>query len=117
MEREIEELYRSGVIANPIWRRHRCSLHTLQKFWEKPALSFADIDLDLIEQLNAWALKVHKKKANTVSGYHKDFKKYLNRAKKREIIDENPYDQFSFKYVDGERSVLTDEELRSLYKL
>lgn len=117
MEEDIERLYKTQIISNPTWRRHRCSLHTLQKFWDRPSLSFLDIDLDFIERFDAWAFKVHKKKSNTVSGYHKDFKKYLNRAVKKELIDVNPYSEFSFKYVDGERSVLSRDEVKMLYKL
>jgi site-specific recombinase XerD len=117
MEREIELIYAKKIIVYDTWRRHRCSLNTLKKFHQEATLSFEDINLDFIQAFNAWGFKVHKKKTNTVSGYHKDIKKYLGRAVEQEFIEKNPYQNFSFHYVDGDREVLTQTELKQLYKL
>ena len=112
---KVDELYNTDVISNGTWRRHRSSLNTLQKFWGKSALPMRSINLDLIERFDAWARKVHKRGHNTVCGYHKDIKKYLGVALRRHLIAENPYKDFSFAYVDGDRDALNKEEVQKLY--
>lgn len=98
--------------------RHISTLRTFRNFLQGiNILPICDIDLELIEKFNHYALTILKVKNNTVSGYHKDLKKYLGIAVKQGLIPESPYSNFKFKYVDGEREALTTEQLSSLFKL
>lgn len=117
METKINELYNSNVIVYGTWKRHRCSMNIVKEFWKKPILNISQIDLDWIQKFDAWARKVHKAGHNTVCGYHKDLKKYLTIAVQKFLIEKNPYSGYSFAYVDGDRAVLTQDELKQLFLL
>jgi site-specific recombinase XerD len=117
METKINELYNSNVIAYGTWKRHRCSMNIIKEFHKKSTLNISQINLDWIQKYDAWARKVHKAGHNTVCGYHKDLKKYLTIAVQKFLIEKNPYEGFSFAYVDGDRDVLTQGELKKLFQL
>ncbi|MFD2163653.1 phage integrase SAM-like domain-containing protein [Paradesertivirga mongoliensis] len=117
METEMQFLYEKQILEYHSYRTHKSCLNTLKKFWTRPTLPFELITVDFIAQFDSWAKKVHKVKPNTVAGYHKDIRKYLNRAKKKEYIVVNPYEYFPVAFVPGDRSALTQDELIVLYQL
>lgn len=111
-----DELYRTNAIAKETRRRHRSSIQTWQDFYGYSELKFCDINVALIERFNGWA-KRKGKAHNTVAGYHKDIKGYLNKAVVLKLIPENPYKDFKFKYRPGNREALDQEELGKLVNL
>ncbi|MGB4776595.1 MAG: site-specific integrase [Daejeonella sp.] len=117
MTTEINWLYNKSIIRYSTWKQHRSSLKTFTTFLDQPVLPFSAFDLDLIRRFDVWAKGTHGKMHNTVCGFHKDLKKYLNRAVEKKIITENPYKQFKFAYVDGQREALDQEEVSSLIEL
>jgi integrase/recombinase XerD len=117
MEARAKELYNDSIIVYGTWNRHKSTLTTFKTYYKHPALPVNKIDLEFIQKFDAWAKRVHKRSHNTVCGYHKDIKKYLGIALRKCLISRNPYDDFSFKYVDGDRQALTKEEIKRLYDL
>jgi integrase/recombinase XerD len=117
MHEKAKELYNDDVIVYGTWNRHKSTLNTFREFYKGQLLPAAKIDLDMITRFDAWARRNKKRSHNTVVGYHKDLKKYLSIAVRKCYITFNPYDQFSFKYVDGDRQALDKEELARLYKV
>lgn len=113
---EINKAYNNDIVTYLTWKRHRSSLNQIKKFHDKPALNIHEIDSEFIRRFDAWARK-EGKSHNTVCGYHKDFKNYLSKAVDRMLISRNPYKDFKFAYVDGDREALSQEDLKSLLKL
>lgn len=112
-----KEIHKDGIIIYETYNRHLSSLNTLKKFHKSAELLVHRIDLEWIERFDAWAKKVLKRGHNTVCGYHKDLKKYLGIAVRQGLIMENPYKDFSFSYIDGDRQALTQDEVRRLFEL
>ncbi|WP_295796882.1 site-specific integrase [Mucilaginibacter sp.] len=117
MEVNANALYNQDTIVNPTWRRHRCSLNILKKYYKREVLPIGRLNLDFIEKFDAWARTKHKAGHNTVCGYHKDIKKYLSIAVRKCLIAKNPYEDFSFAYVDGDRVALNRDEINNLITL
>ena len=112
-----KDLYNNNIVVYGTYNRHKSTLHTLQEFFKAPLLPINKINLEFIERFDAWARRSHKRSHNTVCGYHKDLKKYLGVAVRKCLISKNPYEEFSFAYVDGEREVLTKAEVVRLFAL
>ncbi|MDB4922811.1 site-specific integrase [Mucilaginibacter sp.] len=117
MEVNANELYNQDTIVNGTWRRHKCSLNILKLYYNRETLPIGRLSLELIEKFDAWARTKHKAGHNTVCGYHKDIKKYLSMAVRKCLIAKNPYADFSFAYVDGDRVALNQEEINNLITL
>src|SRR5690606_10751810 len=108
--------YNKDIIKYDTWRRHRSTLNRFIEFWGKDFILISDITTDKIREYDAF-WKQRGKKRNTIVGYHKDIKKQLGAAVKKNIIIKNPYDDFKFSYVAGDREALEIEEVNKLYKL
>ncbi len=117
MLRKAKELYNDDVIVYGTYQRHKVALNQLKAFWPTETLPINKIDLDFIQRFDAWAKRKKKKMHNTVCGYHKDIKKYLGVAKRKCLIIKNPYEDFKFAYVDGDRQALNRTDLANLYVL
>lgn len=117
MESKAKDAYNNDLIGYPTWNRHKSTLHILKKFYRGDRLPINRINLELIEKFDAYARKKLKRRHNTVCGYHKDIKKYLGVAVRKCLIAENPYKDFSFTYVDGDREALTQEEVGQLIEV
>lgn len=115
-ENEMKHLSRKSIISYKTYRQQVASLNRVRDFVGGDYLPMHKIRLEWIEEFDAyWRGK--GRAHNTVVGYHKDIKKYLNRALENRLIKENPYDKFSFKYVDGIREALTQDEVKKLMNL
>lgn len=112
---EINRLYNNDVIANETWRRHRSSLNRATDFFG-PVIFLESITPEKLVDFDAFWRKKGKAN-NTIAGYHKDFKKYLNIAVEKNYIKANPYNKFKFGYVDGDREALTQKEVKRLMKM
>lgn len=108
--------YNKDIIKYHTWKQHRASLNKFIEFWKADIIPFSDINLNKIREFDAYWKKIGRKR-NTITGYHKDIKKHLNEAVRKQIIESNPYDGFKFSYVDGDRKPLEQDELIKLLKL
>lgn len=108
--------YNKDIIKYDTWRRHRSSLNRFIEYWGSDHILISDITIDKIREYDAY-WKQKGKKRNTIVGYHKDIKKQLGAAVKKNIIIKNPYDDFKFSYVPGDREALDIDEVNKLYKL
>src|SRR5690606_3127022 len=80
--------YNKDIIQYATWRRHRSSLNRMIEFWGSKIIPIHEITLDKIKEFDAfWRSK--KKKRNTITGYHKDIKKQLAEAVRKNIIRES----------------------------
>ncbi len=105
------------AVNNTIGPRTRKSYHTtLKRLKEfKPKISLHNINYEFIQQFE-YFLRSKKFKVNTIHGYHKNLKVYLNLAIKKELIDinKNPYLRFKVKLEESVKVSLTSQELTDL---
>ncbi|MDX3913012.1 MAG: site-specific integrase [Pseudosphingobacterium sp.] len=111
--KETNNDYNKDVIGYQTWRNHRTAIHRFIEFWESHVIPFADITTDKLKEYDAY-LKKRGKAHNTITGYHKVLRKYLNLAINRNLIKKNPYEGLTFRYVDGNRHPLTQAEVKKL---
>lgn len=113
MADEIRDRYKSKEISYETYRKHRSSLQRFTDFWGSDYIPMAEITKDKISKFDA-SQKSKDKMHNTVTAYHKDIKSYLNRAVAKRIIKENPYKDFKFNWVPGDREALEQEDVTAL---
>ena len=112
MEKKIIERVKNKEIGETSGVHHKVLVNKLKEF--KMTLSFTEIDLKFINSFKNWC-RISKK--NSVNTIHKGlgyFKAYLNIAKREEIINVNPFENFQLKRVDVQRCYLTEAELTRL---
>lgn len=115
--RKQQELYNTGVISEATWKRHRVSVDGLQAYYGCELLRMCDINIDLVQNFNVWLRKKLKVQNNTVCGYMKNFKTYINHAISDGFEINNPFKKFKFSFQPGKRSALEATELTKLKKL
>lgn len=113
-ETKTEQLFEDKIITYETAKRHRSSRKRLQIFVKSDELVFTELDLEFIQKYDHYLRKTMKYAHNTVCGFHKDLKTYINHAIEMGHQVTNPYIKFSYSYRPGERAVLTQEELASL---
>ncbi|MGJ1295519.1 phage integrase SAM-like domain-containing protein [Sphingobacterium spiritivorum] len=116
MSQNINHQYNKNIIVYDTWRRHRSSLNKFVEYWGEPNISIHEITLSKIQEFDGY-WRARNKANNTVAGYHKDIKNYLSKAVFNGYIESSPYEHFKFKYVDGDREALNQDEVKILYKL
>lgn len=116
-ETKTEQLFEDKIITYETAKRHRSSRKRLQAFLKSDELVFTDLDVEFIQKYDHYLRKTKKYAHNTVCGFHKDLKTYINHAIEMGHQVTNPYLKFSYSYRPGERAVLTQEELASLRKM
>lgn len=113
VDQRIKQLFEKGVIQDRTKRTFRSSFNRLKEFNKDQVLPISEFSLKLIEEFQAWARKkgyAH----NTICGFHKNYKKFLNIAIAEKKLHVNPYKDFKFSYQDGNRAVLTQKEVKHL---
>lgn len=113
MAEEMRDRYKSKEISYETFRKHKSSLQRFSEFWGSDYIPISEITLDKISKFDAQQ-KSKDKMHNTVSAYHKDIKTYINRALSKRIIKENPYKEFKFNFVAGDREALEQEDVTTL---
>ncbi|BDS12359.1 site-specific integrase [Aureispira anguillae] len=110
------EMTNSSTLANETKKKQKTALNYLKKFRKK--ILFADLTYDLILEYDRF-LSSHGLHINTIYTHHKQVRRYINVAIKRDIFDanKNPYKKFSPKQVKTERTVLTQQEVAQLEQL
>uniref|UniRef100_F4C2B7 Integrase family protein n=1 Tax=Sphingobacterium sp. (strain 21) TaxID=743722 RepID=F4C2B7_SPHS2 len=105
--------YNKEIISNQTWRNQRNCLRQFIDFWGSPLIPFHEITQEKIREYDAYLRKLDKSH-NTITGYHKVIRKFLNAAEKQNIIKVNPYNGLTFRYVPGSRRPLEQVELKRL---
>jgi integrase len=116
-ENKILQRYREGEIADLTKASHLGTVNHL-KNWKKELL-FADLDDRTAIQFDKY-LSSKKTDCNTINArwaHHKNFRTYLNQAKKKDKIEfVHPYDYFSPKTEMGRFQPLTKDEFLSMWE-
>lgn len=104
---------RRNDIEDSTYRQHKSSKEKLHQF--RPSLSFAEIDVDLIDNYRRWLKTKKNNDINTVHTALRIFKTYVNLAKRKGVISESPFDNYTLKKADPDRVFLLEKELESLW--
>ena len=115
MDKRISERVKQKEITASSEKTQRQCLNRLKKY--KAALSFAEIDLKFIRGFKNYCRTSLNIGINTTSKTLDTFQTYLNIARRDEIIQYNPFDNFSFQGTEPTRVFLTEKELQLLTKL
>lgn len=110
MEVKINQRYRQGEIEESSRDNHLSSLRKLQ-LW-KPSISFSELNNRTAQLFDSWMLrKTGAKSLNARWAVHKNFKTYLNQARKIDHIEFiHPYDFFKAKNEVGRYNPLTKDQ-------
>ncbi|GET20468.1 site-specific integrase [Prolixibacter denitrificans] len=79
-------------------------------------IAFSEIDAEFIELFRRWLKKEHKNETNTLHKQLKIFRLYLNIAKRKGIIKENPFVSIRVKKQKTDRVFLEEDELQELWE-
>lgn len=101
---------RRGEIAASSLKQHESLKAKLQEF--RPALSFSEIDAEFINQFRRHLKLKLGNGQNTIHNNLKNFKTYLNIAKRKGVIQENPFDLVKFSRATTDRVFLSETELK-----
>lgn len=115
MEANYQYLTKKKIICFETYERHKSTLVRIKEFFGE-VIPMSSITLEKIQEFDAYYRSKNRKR-NTIATYHKVFKKYLNIAKEKELILKNPYDNFKFSMVAGDRAALTQAEVKKLFNL
>lgn len=113
-ELKMKQRLRERDISLATYKANQITLNHLKK-WKKK-LFFEELDERSAYQFEAWMIK--KTEAKTINGrygHHKNFKVYLNMAKREKIDFVNPYEYFRVKHQMGRFQPLEKEHFMRLY--
>jgi len=110
MRSDIKE--RKGMIANSTLNMHHSILTNLEKFQRE--ILFSEIDVKFLERFERHLKLKEKNSIDTISKKLRVIKLYLNRAKRNQVIQINPFDQFRIKHGKGRIIYLEEPELRQM---
>lgn len=115
-ETKMKQRYKSGEITHPTFEAHQFTLKRLRTW--KSQLLFSELNNRTAHQFDTWlAKKTEAKSINGRWGHHKNFRTYLNAAKKLdEISFTHPYHYFKAKTEESRFMPLTKEQLIQLYQ-
>ncbi len=111
-----KELASNNTIGPRTRKSHETTLKRLKEF--KPTIFLHNIDYEFVQQFE-YFLRAKNFKVNTVHGYHKNLKAYINLAIKKGLMDinRNPYLRFKVKLEESEKVSLSNQELNDLKEL
>ncbi len=111
-----KELTSNNTIGPRTRKSHETTLKRLKEF--KPTIFLHNLDYEFVQQFE-YFLRAKNFKVNTVHGYHKNLKAYLNLAINKGLIDinKNPYLRFKVKLEESEKVSLSRQELMDLENL
>ncbi len=87
----------------------------LKKF--APNLSFGDLTFDTIQRYDQFLRQKEGLAQNTIWSHHKDLRKFINLAIKKELPIKNPYALFKLKKHPGKKVFLTQAEVNKLLSM
>jgi integrase len=107
------ELWKKNLRPSTL-KNYTCTLNRLKEFSVNPLIS--EVDYKFISHFDAY---LKTKRNNELSGAntrHKCLKVILKEAKRHDIIDKIPYENFKLKKTEGKKVYLTSKELDKLVK-
>lgn len=113
MRLEIKE--RKGVISTSTMVMHYSIASCLEKY--NSNLQFSEMDVHFLDQFEKWLKVKEKNSVDTISKKMRCLRNYLNRAKRSNIIRDNPFDQFKIKKGKGRIIYLEDKEVKQMIGL
>ncbi|MEX2592935.1 MAG: site-specific integrase [Anditalea sp.] len=115
MEQKINERVKYREISLSTKKSHMVTLNHL-KSWKK-SFSFSDMHERTAEEFDRHLRQnTGSQSTNARWGQHRNFKTYLNQAKKERISFVHPYDFYSAKSEMGRFQPLTQEQFRAFYE-
>ena len=119
---DVYEIYlkaRKLEVADGTFRRLKIMYHHLQKFEakKKQTLTFEAINIHFFERLKAYLMQEVKLTNNSLAGYIKSFKAFMNWCVEREYTDNTQFKKFKAKTEKTEVVYLTETEFNALYDL
>lgn len=114
MELSLRKLYLKKVLSEETYKKHK-SIHKQLKVYFGGSLPMLAIDTFRVTVLDAH-YRANGYKSNSITTVHKVFGKYIRMAIDEGLMEEDPYAKLKFNYVPGERVVLTQDEVKKLYK-
>lgn len=112
MERTMAQ--KRGLNSENTLKAHGSLKEKLKKF--RPVLMFADIDEIFISDFQKYMKTKLDNNANTIAKTLRNFKIYINAAKRQGLIKESPFQDIRIRQVEAEREFLDPEELELLMK-
>ena len=109
-----QEALKNFDIGNKTLSHYNTFLNKLKEF--QATIHFSDINLDFVERFNLF-LKDKGYMQNTIHGYHKRMKKFINRAISLDILIKNPYKNFHVRTEDTVKVYLSEKEIEKLEEL
>jgi len=109
-----QEALKNFDIGNKTRSHYNTFLNKLKEF--QVTIYFSDIDLDFVERFNLF-LKEKGYMQNTIHGYHKRMKKFINRAISLDVLIKNPYKNFHVRTEETVKIYLSEKEVEKLEDL
>lgn len=107
---------RKGELSLSSIKQYYVLAEKLKEF--QTVLHFADIDEAFISKFNRWLINKKKNSVNTRFNTFKNFKTFLNIARRQRLINSNPLEAYNpVKKVDSDRVFLDEQEVRALKDL
>jgi len=108
-------LERKGELTESSLAQHRAHLNKLKEF--RPQLTFSELTEDFFVDYQRWLKNNKENGQNTRWNSIKTIRTYINIAKRRKLIDENPLDQMPVRQGKTDRGYLDEMELQRLVNL
>jgi site-specific recombinase XerD len=105
---------RKKELAPNTYKQHKSNLTTMKDF--RKELSFSELNPDFIAKYSRWLKLEQKNDINTIHAKMRVLRSYLNIAIRKNIIQENPFNQVKLKKAAVSRVFLSEEELQKLWK-
>lgn len=113
-QQKMMERLKYGEITAESKKSHEVTLNHLRK-WKK-SLLFSDLDEKTAYKFDQFLInRTGCQKLNSRWGQHRNFKTYLNQAKKERIQFIHPYDFYTAKQEEGRFRPMLQAEVRELY--
>lgn len=106
-----EQLDADSSLKGSTKRSHQNTINKLNKFRDR--IEFGKINYTLIEGFDNF-LRKEELNLNSIQGHHKRLSKYITIAVHKELIDKNPYSNFTVKGEEVDRTFLLMEEIEKI---
>lgn len=116
METRMMERYRSRQITYLTLRNHQVTLDLL-RIWSNGNLPFMALNRRTAEQFDFFLAKERKNSVNGRWSKHRNFRTYLNDAKKDGYTFVNPYEYFTASKHQSKWTSLTERQLKTLLEV
>ncbi|WP_423129396.1 phage integrase SAM-like domain and Arm DNA-binding domain-containing protein [Gaoshiqia sp. Z1-71] len=99
-------------------KHYRTCRRRLEEFireqYGRTDMALSRINYQFLDSFDLFLKSVVQVSSNTAWGYHKDFKRVLNKAVFMQLLPKNPYHSYKVKSMESNRDFLTIDELSKL---